>query len=256
MKEILRKKTVSIIALPFFIALFLFIAEQLFTATTLNANIATDGSVSASGTLDISGSSTLYSTLQLGGYASDNLNYNIVAQANGNAASRTDVITTDNDFFIEGNLETDGLSYLDSGFISSASSTVSGNFFVAGNLTVSSTASISGRVQQVVQSVVGTDNGAGSAQSITLTPTSGYVEINCQDSSGCNVTLSETDALQGTVVTIMNISANTITFSDSSGVLELNNNGSLSLTARYNTLVVVYASDRWVELSRVSFVDP
>ena len=106
------------------VAFFVFMADRLYAATTLSGNVITDGLIMASSTLDITGSSTLYSTLQVGGYLTSQ-NYNIVANADGTAASQS-AINTDNDLFVEGSFEADGLSYFDGGLISTGSSTVAG----------------------------------------------------------------------------------------------------------------------------------
>lgn len=91
------------------------------------------------------------------------------------------------------------------------------------------------------------DSGNGSAATGTLTPASGYVALTCSDSDGCTITMSETGAIDGTIVRIVNVSANAATFADTSGVSETA--GSFAM-GQWDALTLVYASDRWVELAR------
>ncbi len=89
-------------------------------------------------------------------------------------------------------------------------------------------------------------NGSGTAASGSVTVLKSYVALNCQDPDGCTITISETGARDGMVLTITNIN-NTSTCSDSSGVSELN--GSFA-ASQYESLTLVYRSDRWVEQAR------
>lgn len=93
------------------------------------------------------------------------------------------------------------------------------------------------------------DNGGGTAATGTVTVSNSYVELNCQDADGCTVSVSETGARDGAVLHIANVSANTETFADSAGVLEMQNGTSFP-AAQYEVLTLVYASDRWVEVAR------
>src|SRR5690348_8370867 len=65
------------------------------------------------------------------------------------------------------------------------------------------------------------DNGSGTAATGTVTVLKSYVELTCLDSDGCTVTIGESGARRGMLLTIVNVSSNTATFSDSSGVTEL-----------------------------------
>jgi hypothetical protein len=64
---------------------------------------------------------------------------------------------------------------------------------------------------------------------------------------GCDVTMGETGVQSGQRVTLVNVSANTVNFADTSGVTELS--GSFA-AGQWDTLVLEYVTDRWVELSR------
>lgn len=80
----------------------------------------------------------------------------------------------------------------------------------------------------------------------TLTPTSGYVQLN--PGSAATITMGETGVQDGTRVCITNIHAtNAAGFSDTSGVSELA--GAFSM-GQYDVLCLIYVSDRWVETSR------
>lgn len=97
------------------------------------------------------------------------------------------------------------------------------------------------------QAVSVADDGAGTSPASTLTPTSEYVSYTCSDANGCTVTLSETGALDGTKVRIVNVSANVCNFADTAGVTELA--GAFAM-GQWDSITLVYATDRWVELGR------
>jgi hypothetical protein len=92
------------------------------------------------------------------------------------------------------------------------------------------------------------DNGNGTKAAGTLTPTSSFVEATCSDGNGCDVTMSETGALQGQQLTIVNVSANAADFADSAGVFETPAGG-ISL-GQYDSVTAIYMSDRWIATSR------
>lgn len=94
------------------------------------------------------------------------------------------------------------------------------------------------------------DNGTGAAASGTVTVLKSYVALDCQDTNGCTVTVGETGARDGMLLTITLTSGSfTSTFSDSGGVSELN--GSFAAVAN-ESLSLVYRSDRWVEMARTN----
>ena len=59
--------------------------------------------------------------------------------------------------------------------------------------------------------------------------------------------MGETGIVSGSVVDIVNISSNTVDFVDSAGVSEL---AGAFAAGQYDSLRLLYASDRWVEVSR------
>jgi len=91
------------------------------------------------------------------------------------------------------------------------------------------------------------DGVGGSSPSATLTPSTSFCKIDCQDPDGCNVTISESGAADGAELTIVNISANTVNISDSAGVTELAGNFAMG---QWDSLSLIYVGDRWVEVSR------
>lgn len=111
------------------------------------------------------------------------------------------------------------------------------------------------RLRLLVSPVTIADNGVGTAASATLTTTElSYIAVTCSDANGCTVSLSEAGARDGQVLVIVQVSASPglLTFSDSSGVLELLN-GTAYTTAQWEALTVQYVTDRWVEVSRTQF---
>jgi hypothetical protein len=90
------------------------------------------------------------------------------------------------------------------------------------------------------------DDAAGTSPAGTLTPTSGVVIATCLDSDNCTMVLGETGMVSGMVVKIIGGGAPTIAVADSAGVTELT--GTITLGAN-DSLSLVYATDRWVELS-------
>jgi hypothetical protein len=91
------------------------------------------------------------------------------------------------------------------------------------------------------------DSGGAGAATSTLTPTHSFVNLTCSDADGCDITMGETGIRSGTVVTIVNTSANTANFADTGGVSELA--GAFAM-GQYDSLSLLYAADRWVETGR------
>lgn len=91
------------------------------------------------------------------------------------------------------------------------------------------------------------DSGNGSPATSTLTPTSSLVKVTCNDADGCDVTLGESDLYDGQQVRIVNVSANTVNFADTSGVSEIAGAAALG---QWDTISLLYVSDRWVETGR------
>ncbi len=88
------------------------------------------------------------------------------------------------------------------------------------------------------------DNGGGTAATGTITVLKSYVLLTCSDTNGCDMTMGETGARDGFLMVIVNTSANTATFTGSSGVLELDATVALG---QYDTLALIYRTDRWVQ---------
>jgi hypothetical protein len=65
------------------------------------------------------------------------------------------------------------------------------------------------------------DTGAGTPALLTLSPTTEYIKLNINDTSGCTVTLSKTAVQDGAQLLIFVMSDNTATINDVPGVQEL-----------------------------------
>lgn len=114
----------------------------------------------------------------------------------------------------------------------------------------SSGASIAGKIfRSTPQAFTVADSGDGAAATGTLTPTSSVVLVTCSDSDGCTVTMGEGSATSGDILRIVNVSANTATFADTSGLSETT--GSIAL-GQWDSLSFVYATDRWVDIGSVN----
>lgn len=97
------------------------------------------------------------------------------------------------------------------------------------------------------QSISIADNGGGTAAAYTLTPTSSFVELRCNDADGCDITMDETGATAGQFLTVINVFSNTLNFADTAGVSELT--GAFAMGTS-DTLSMVYSTSAWNEVSR------
>jgi len=93
------------------------------------------------------------------------------------------------------------------------------------------------------------DNGAGTAATATLQFANALATITCNDADGCDVTVGENTYTMGDgeLVHITNVSANTVNFADTAGVTEL---AGVFAMGQYDSLVLMYVGDRWIEVSR------
>lgn len=117
----------------------------------------------------------------------------------------------------------------------------------SGAVTENYALNIDGKYLNTVDARTIADSGGAGTATLTLAPTSSHVQITCSDTDGCDITMSETGAVDGTLLTIHNVSANVANFADTSGVSELA--GAFAM-GQYDTISLQYVSDRWVELSR------
>lgn len=100
-----------------------------------------------------------------------------------------------------------------------------------------------------MQTVTVADNGGGTAATGTVTPSSNNIRLQCNDTNGCTMSMSETGAQTGMIVVIVNNTTNTATFADSSGVLELAGGASFAM-GQNDVLTIFYQNSTWLELSR------
>lgn len=117
----------------------------------------------------------------------------------------------------------------------------------SGSVTYNYALGLSGRSHSLPDEDTVADSGDGNPAAATLNPSSKYVEMTCSDSDGCDITMGEAGVLEGTPVKIVNVSANACNFADTSGVSELA--GAFAM-GQYDTLVLEYIGDRWVEITR------
>ncbi len=102
-----------------------------------------------------------------------------------------------------------------------------------------------------VSSQTCTDNGGGTNQAITVTPTKPHqlVKITQSDANGCDVTMGESGVVEGWEVTIIPISvtAGAVNFADTAGVSETAG----AFAAGVNDAITFrYANSAWVEVAR------
>lgn len=101
--------------------------------------------------------------------------------------------------------------------------------------------------RNIEQAVTIADNGAGTAAASTLTPTSTTINITCNDTNGCDITMSEIGAVTHTALQITNVSINTVNFADIANVSEL---AGAFAAGQWDTIAMRYVTDRWVETGR------
>lgn len=89
------------------------------------------------------------------------------------------------------------------------------------------------------------DSGDGDPGALTVTVSGiSYIALTVSDADGCDLTLS-TDGQDGQVLTIVNLSANSASLADTSGVQELAGDSTLTLP-QWGAAAFIYRSDRWV----------
>jgi hypothetical protein len=109
------------------------------------------------------------------------------------------------------------------------------------------TSKFDGHVVNGVDARTIADNGGGTNATLTLTPTTGYVEITCNDAQGCDITMGETGMLQGARVTIVNVSTGTVNFADTASVSEI---AGAFAAGQYDAITLRYTGSTWFEESR------
>jgi hypothetical protein len=121
-----------------------------------------------------------------------------------------------------------------------------------GNNNPLTTLDVNGTVRQRPQLITVPSDGAGTLATFTITPTSSYVIVTCQDTNGCQI-FSIGAGVQGQSLTIMNSRT-------SSGGGFVQANGTANGTASYGTIPfnmgvasnMTFLNDgtKWVEISR------
>lgn len=77
--------------------------------------------------------------------------------------------------------------------------------------------------------------------------TVGRVHVTCNDDDGCNATLLETGAVDGSSLTIVSVGTQTVNIADTASVSETA--GAFAM-GQYDSITFDYVSDRWVERNR------
>jgi hypothetical protein len=99
-----------------------------------------------------------------------------------------------------------------------------------------------------VQALVVADNGNGATRATsTLTPLTSYATINCSDAQGCDISISETGAVDGQILRIVCRSINVCGFIPSAGVVAMGATFDMGLN---DSISFIYSVDIWIQLSR------
>jgi hypothetical protein len=102
-----------------------------------------------------------------------------------------------------------------------------------------------------VQTVTCNDSGDANHGTLTITPTvglmGGQINLVVNDAHGCTITMSEVGAVDQSIYTITNISANHADFADQAGILEMM--GSLDLS-QSESVTLKYTNSQLYEKSR------
>lgn len=87
---------------------------------------------------------------------------------------------------------------------------------------------------------------------VSLTVTAGYVEATCSDAtSGCLITMTETGAVEGDRVQIVNVGAsNSMHIADQAGIVNLEATLDSMAIGPEDSLSLTYTGTIWVETSR------
>lgn len=117
-----------------------------------------------------------------------------------------------------------------------------GTLSATGNITTAGLMVVTPTAQTIA------DNGGGTPASGTIAATVGVVDVTCNDTDGCALTLSETSAVVGSTLRIINVGTNNVTIADSAGVQETV--GSLTLGTR-DSVIFCYVPSYWTQCGAV-----
>lgn len=117
----------------------------------------------------------------------------------------------------------------------------------AGAITNNYALNVDGKMLVTADARTIADSGGAGTATLTLAPTSSNVQLTCSDADGCDITMSETGVLDGTIIRIVNVSANVCNFADTAGVTEIA--GAFAM-GQYDTLVLEYVVNTWVQIDR------
>lgn len=204
--------------------------------------IPADGGATTFGTVDLSKAAAITGNLSVGnggtGLGGTPSNGQIPI-GNGTGYTLTGVTGTTNQITVTNGVGTITLS-MPQNIHSGATPTFAGE-----TLTGSQTATLYISTKQTI--TVADDAIPASPALVTITPVSTYIEVTCNDADGCNATMGEGGISAGSLIFIVNISANALNFADTPGISEL---AGAFAEGQYDSISMVYATDRWVELNR------
>lgn len=106
---------------------------------------------------------------------------------------------------------------------------------------------VDGIVVYVPQAVTCADTGDANPCTVTITPTARYVEVTCNDANTCDVTMGESGAVEGAMVTLVNVSTNTVDFPDTAGVSEI---AGAFAAGQHDAITLGYNGNTWFQISR------
>jgi len=112
-----------------------------------------------------------------------------------------------------------------------------GNLFVENKMTLG------------VETVTVVDNGTDTSAIVSLTPTTSYVEIKCEDANGCVLSPSDATAKGGDLLILASIGSKPLSVPDVAGIL----NGTNPVLSEDDTAMFIYTSGKadnlWLQLA-------
>lgn len=97
------------------------------------------------------------------------------------------------------------------------------------------------------QGVTCADTGDANPGTLSFTPSADSVRITGLDSDGCDISITESGAIDGqrATITIFNSAGGTFDITDTTGVTELSGNFS---GAVHDSITIEYVNDRWIQV--------
>ncbi|MBI2483833.1 hypothetical protein HYV71_01450 [Candidatus Uhrbacteria bacterium] len=122
----------------------------------------------------------------------------------------------------------------------SGSDSSAGNLFVENKMTLG------------VETVTVADNGVDTSAIVSLSPTTSYVEIKCEDINGCVLSPSDANAKGGDLLILASIGSKPLSIPDTTGIL----NGTNPILSEDDTAMFIYTSGKednlWLQLAAMN----